>query len=216
MVNKFLNAVINVLPNLKPTATITILVPVAFKVSPADTVVLVTTVCCNTVCNNSEDSVLLGAPKSKSTVTTAFSKCPVTRGKRTKRTVTVSTITSFVNNMLTIFNFVFLTGPLTGFTLGFNPSRCFLLVLLALSTVMSLSVNGVIGNFVTVTLNLLVDAVKVSPRAKIRHFAVSVPRLDRNVRFLVIVVNICTMKRIFCGFLAVSGMGGRGGGIKEV
>lgn len=125
VVNIAVKVIINYVPNLSTTVNMTLLLPLAFNVTPRAKLVVLNNVCYNTVFNNSVSTVLVRAPNAPTSTTATLSKCRLAGRKGTNGTLNATYVTSFFNNLLSYVSLCFFTPVLTRLTVGFKDPRCF-------------------------------------------------------------------------------------------
>ena len=155
----FLGTVVGVLPGIGPSATVALLIPVAFVISPAASLIMMLGVYAGAMYGGALTSILVNIPGEASSVMTAVDGYQMAKQGKGGVALVVSQVGSFVGGTLSIVGLMLIAKPLADFALRFGPSEYFALMLFALvlaSTLVSESpVRGLIG----VVLGLLIATV---------------------------------------------------------
>ena len=152
--------IIGGMPGLTATMAVALLIPVTFSMEPVTGLVLMGGIYCGAMYGGSIPAILLKAPGTPAAVATAIEGYPMTQQGRGGLALKVSVIASFCGGMFSAFVLLLSAPILAKFALNFGPPEKFLLALMGLAGIVSLSdedsslvkaiIAGILGMIVAV------------------------------------------------------------------
>lgn len=128
----FLGTLIGVLPGIGPVATISILLPITFKISPISAVIMLAGIYYGAQYGGSTTSILVNIPGEASSVITCLDGYQMARQGRAGPALGIAAIGSFIAGTLSLLGLTFLAYPFAEIALRFGPPEYFSLMIVAL------------------------------------------------------------------------------------
>src|SRR5512136_1575495 len=138
-----IGTVIGVLPGLGPTATIAMLLPLVFTMSPVAAMIMLTSVYYGAMYGGSTTSILVNIPGESASVITCMDGHKMAMQGRAGPALAIAAIGSFVAGTFSVIVLQVVGKPLAGYALRFGPPEFFALMIFGLSTVASLTGGNV-------------------------------------------------------------------------
>ena len=131
-VGVLLGTLIGVLPGIGPVATISILLPITFKITPISAIIMLAGIYYGAQYGGSTTSILLNIPGEASSVITCLDGHQMARQGRAGPAMGMAAIGSFIAGTISLLGLTFLAFPFSGFALQFGAPEYFSLMILAL------------------------------------------------------------------------------------
>ena len=130
---------IGVLPGIGPVATISLLLPTTFHVSPVSATVMLAGIYYGAMYGGSTTSILVNIPGEAASVVTCLDGYKMARAGRAGPALGISAFGSFIAGTLSIVGLMFIAPPLAEMALEFGPPEYFSLMILGLTVLTFLS-----------------------------------------------------------------------------
>src|SRR5512145_2694070 len=143
LIGSLVGTLIGVLPGLGPTATLAMLIPLVFTMSPTTAMIMLTSLYYGAMYGGSTTSILVNVPGEASSVVTAMEGYQLARRGKAGTALGLSAIGSFVAGIIGTFALAFTASTLAEFSLKFGPSEVFCLVLLGMFTIIYVGGKGI-------------------------------------------------------------------------
>ena len=154
-----LGTAVGVLPGLGPTATISLLLPITFKMEPASAVILLAGIYYGAMYGGSITSILIRVPGEAASVITCIDGYEMARQGRAGKALGISAFASFIAGIISVFGMA-LVGPLlASASYHFGPVEISALVVLGLIMVVMISSQSSLRALAMVALGLLLSTV---------------------------------------------------------
>jgi putative tricarboxylic transport membrane protein len=127
-----LGTLIGVLPGIGPVATISILLPITFKITPIAAIIMLSGIYYGAQYGGSTTSILLNIPGEATSVITCLDGYQMARQGRAGPALGMAAIASFIAGTLSLLGLTFLAAPFTDFAIRFGAPEYFSLMVLAL------------------------------------------------------------------------------------
>ncbi len=158
-----LGTVIGVLPGLGPTATIALLLPLTYTVTPAASVILLAGIYYGSMYGGTITSVLLRLPGEAASVVTTFDGYQMARQGRGGAALGIAAIGSWIGATVSLVGLTLLAVPLSRFALTFGPVEYTALAALGIVLVAYLGTRSFSRSMVMAAAGLLFAAVGQDP-----------------------------------------------------
>ncbi len=119
-----------VLPGLGPTATLALLLPITFHLTPVSAIIMLAGICYGAAYGGSTTSILLNIPGEPSSVVTCLDGYQMARKGRAGPALGISAFASFIAGTFSIFGLVLLAPTLADLALRFGPPEYFGLMIM--------------------------------------------------------------------------------------
>src|SRR5512138_1333879 len=149
LVGSLIGTVIGVLPGLGPTATIAMLLPLVFTMSPTAAMIMLTSVYYGAMYGGSTTSILVNIPGESASVITTIDGHKMALQGRAGPALAIAAIGSFVAGTFSVLMLTFVGRPIATYALYFGPAEFFSLMVFGLCTVASLTGTNVTKSIIT-------------------------------------------------------------------
>ncbi len=131
--------VIGAIPGLSPPMAIALLIPVSFSFSPETALILMVSCFAAGIYGGSFSAILMRAPGTSASAASAIEGYELTKRGKAIEAIRISAFASVVGGIISGFFLLFLSPPLALVSLWFGPAEYFLIALLGLSAIASVS-----------------------------------------------------------------------------
>ncbi len=155
----FLGTLIGVLPGLGPGATISLLLPLTYRLDPISSIIMVAGIYYGAKYGGSTTSILLNIPGEPDTVITCLDGYQMARQGRAGPALGISAFGSFIAGTFATLGLMLVAPPLAEFALRFGPPEIFALMVLALNLIAFMSSGSQIKGLAMATLGLFLGSI---------------------------------------------------------
>lgn len=193
-----LGTAVGVLPGLGPAATISLLLPVIYKVgSPATAIIFLAGIYYGAMYGGSTTSILLNLPGEAASVVTCIDGHKMALKGRAGPALAVAAIGSFVAGTVGVLGLTFIAPPLADFALKFGPPEYFALTLVGLLLAVFLSGSSINKGLITLSIGLLLASVGLDPVTGKIRFAMGTVALQSGFDFVTLAMGVFGLGEIF-------------------
>ncbi len=150
---------VGIMPGLGTSATIAILMPISFGLSPASAIILMAGIYYGSKYGGAVTSILMNLPGEASSVTTCLDGYQLALQGRGGAALGLAAISSFAGGTVSILGLTVLGPLLAMVAIGFGPPEYFAMTLFGLSLVTSLSGKSVVKGLLSTVVGLLLATV---------------------------------------------------------
>jgi putative tricarboxylic transport membrane protein len=196
LVGCMLGTLIGVLPGIGPVATIAMLLPITFGLSPLGALIMLAGIYYGAQYGGSTTAILVNMPGETSSVVTCLDGHQMARQGRAGPALATAALGSFFAGCVgTVFVAAF--GPiLAAFSQKFNSPEYFSLMVLGLLSAVVMAHGSVIKAVAMIFLGLLMGLVGTDVNSGIARFTFGVPELWDGIGFLPIVMGMFGLNEI--------------------
>ncbi|KZE38672.1 transporter [Bhargavaea cecembensis] len=203
VIGGFLGTVVGMLPGLGPATAVAVLIPVTFGMDPVSALILMAAIYYGAMYGGSRSSILLNTPGDGSAIAATFDGYPMARQGKAGEAMALSAVASFVGGIMAVFGFILLAQPLANFALRFGPAEYFLLMLLTLSAIVSLSMGKMVKGFIAMSLGLLIGTIGIDTQSGVYRFTFGITELSEGLDFLIVIIGIYALGEVLFNFLTI-------------
>ena len=165
----FVGTLIGVLPGIGPVATMSLLLPVTYAMSPTASIILMAGVYYGAMYGGSTTSILVNIPGEAASVVTCLDGHQMARQGRAGPALGIAAFASFIAGTLSVVGIMLLAPPLTRAALRFGPPEIFALLLLGFTMVTYLTAGSKLKAVTMALVGMLLgtmglDPITASPR----------------------------------------------------
>lgn len=146
---------------------------------------------------------MLNTPGDGSAIAATFDGYPMARQGKAGQAMALSAVASFIGGIMATFGFILLAQPLANFALKFGPAEYFLLMLLTLSAIISLSMGKMIKGFISMSLGLLISTIGIDTQTGVYRFTFGMVELSEGIDFLIVIIGIYAVGEVLYNFLNI-------------
>lgn len=203
IIGGFLGTIVGMLPGLGPATAVAVLIPITFGMEPISAIILMAAIYYGAMYGGSRSSILLNTPGDGSAIAATFDGYPMARKGQAGEAMAISAVASFIGGMMAVVGFIFLAEPLANFALKFGPAEYFLLMLLTLSAIVSLSIGKMVKGFLAMSLGLLLSTIGIDTQTGVYRFTFDIPHLSEGIDFLIVIIGVYAIGEVLYNFLSI-------------
>ena len=200
-----IGTIVGVLPGIGPVGGIAILLPLAFKLSPAAALILLTALYYGTMYGGSTTSILMNVPGEASSVATTFDGYQMAQQGRAGPALAIAAVGSFIAGTLSIIALTRFSPPLAGLGLRFGPPEYFALMAFGLSAVSSLAGESLIKALLSMGFGLMLATVGTDLVTGVPRYTFGVPYLLDGIDFVVVVIGLFAISEVLASVVEARG-----------
>ena len=185
-----IGTIIGVLPGLGPTATIALLLPITYTVSPEAAIMMLAGVYYGSMYGGTITSVLLRIPGEAASAITAVDGYEMTRQGRGGPALGIAAIGSFIGGTVAIIGLAFVAPVLASWALRFGPPEYAALTILGLVLVTYLGTRSTLKSVIAALLGLLLAVVGPDPIKGTSRFSFGIPDMFSGIDLVAIAMGL--------------------------
>jgi len=162
-VGVFIGTLIGVLPGLGPVATMSLLLPATFAMSPTASIIMMAGIYYGAMYGGSTTSILVNIPGEAASVVTCLDGYRMARQGRAGAALGISAFGSFIAGTLSVLGVMLLAPPLARAALGFGPPEVFALLLIGFTMITWLASGSRLKAVLMAMLGLFLGTVGLDP-----------------------------------------------------
>ena len=191
-----LGTVVGILPGLGPAATIALLLPLTFSMSPAGGVIMMAGIYYGAKYGGSTTSILLNIPGESSSVATCLDGYQMARKGRAGAALGIAAIASFVAGTVGVIALTLVAPPVAAFALRFSSPEYFALMVLGLALVVLLSGPSLIKGLLALLLGLWLTSIGTDLFTAQARFIFGQAELLGGIEFMVIAIGVFALGEV--------------------
>ncbi len=188
--------VIGAIPGLTATMAVALLIPVTFGMDPVVGLSMMGGVYSGGMYGGAISSILLSTPGTPAAAATAFDGYPMTRQGQGGTAIAVATVASFWGGIVSTFALLLLAPLLARFALRFGPPEYFLLALLGLASIVTLTSGNLLKGLISGVLGLVIASVGMDPINGYIRFSGGMVELYEGVSFMPALIGLFSISQI--------------------
>ena len=185
-----LGTLIGVLPGIGPTATIAMLLPITFALSPATSLIMLAGIYYGAQYGGSTTAILINLPGESSSAVTAIDGYQMARQGRAGPALATAALGSFFAGTVATMLLALFAPPLTRMALNFGPAEYFSLMILGLVTSVALAHGSILKALAMIVLGLLLGLVGTDIYTGTPRFTFGLLELADGLNFVAVAVGV--------------------------
>ncbi len=190
LIGVLLGTLIGVLPGIGPVATIAMLLPVTFTVSPIAALIMLAGIYYGAQYGGSTTAILINIPGESSSVVTCLDGYQMARQGRAGPALAVAALGSFFAGCVSTLVIALFAPPLAEVALKFGPAEYFSLMVLGLVSAVVLARGSLIKAIAMVILGLLLGLVGTDVNSGVLRFAFGISELADGIGFVTVAMGM--------------------------
>jgi len=186
----FIGTLIGVLPGLGPAATLSLLLPATFHVTPVSAIILLAGIWYGAQYGGSTTSILINIPGEAGSVVTTLDGYQMARQGRAGPALGIAAFGSFIAGTLGIVGLMFLGPPLADFALNFGPPEYFSLMCVGMILVTFLASTSMVEALMMACFGIIVGAIGTDPIFGSTRFTFNIVELMDGVGIAPLVMGL--------------------------
>ncbi len=191
-----LGTVVGILPGLGPAATISLLLPLTFSMSPTAGVIMMAGIFYGAKYGGSTTSILLNIPGESSSVATCLDGYQMARKGRAGAALGIAAIASFVAGTVGIVLLTLIAPPVAAFALRFSSPEYFALMVLGLALVVLLSGPSLVKGLLALLLGLWLTSIGTDIFTAQARFIFGQAPLLGGIEFMVVAIGVFAIAEV--------------------
>jgi len=189
-VGVFVGTLVGVLPGLGPVATMSLLLPATFAMSPTASIIMMAGIYYGAMYGGSTTSILVNIPGEAASVVTCLDGYQMARQGRAGPALGIAAFGSFIAGTLSVFGIVFLSPPLAAAALRFGPPEIFTLLLLGFTMITYLGGGSQLKAVAMALLGLLLGTIGLDPVTATPRFTFGTVTLSDGVGLVPMIMGL--------------------------
>ena len=191
LLGALLGTIVGILPGLGPAATISLLLPLSFKIgSPVTSIIMMAGIFYGAMYGGSTTSILVNIPGEAASVVTCIDGYQMALKGRAGPALGIAAIGSFIAGTIGVIGLTFVAPPLAEFALRFGPPEYFALTILGLLMATLLGGTSIVKGLIMVVLGLLLGSVGLDPISGAIRFTWGFFMLQEGVDFVTLAMGM--------------------------
>lgn len=191
LIGALLGTIVGILPGLGPAATISLLLPISFKIgSPVTSIIMMAGIFYGAMYGGSTTSILVNIPGEAASVVTCIDGYQMALKGRAGPALGIAAIGSFIAGTIGVLGLTFVAPPLAEFALKFGPPEYFALTLLGLLMATLLGEGSILKGLIMVVLGLLLGSVGLDPVSGAVRFTWGFYMLQEGIDFVTLAMGM--------------------------
>ncbi|MBB4935491.1 putative tricarboxylic transport membrane protein [Lipingzhangella halophila] len=196
------------LPGLTATMAVALLLPVTFSLDPLPGMMLLVGVYGGTLYAGSIPAILLRAPGTPSAAATVIDGYPMSRQGKAGQALTVSLVASVVGGLVGTVLLALFAPQLASVALVFGPPEYFMVAVLALAVIASISAGKLSSGLLSGMLGVAIGVVGMDPIEGFPRFTFGTTELTAGIPFIAVLIGLFGISEAFTQ-IAGTEQGGR-------
>ena len=195
-VGVLIGTLVGVLPGLGPVATISLLLPITYKLTPVQSIIMLAGIYYGAQYGGSTTSILLNIPGEASSMITCLDGYQMAKKGRAGAALGIAAIGSFIGGTFGILMMTFLAPPMAAMALKFGPPENVSLIVLGLTLITYLSSGSMVKSFMMAALGLLIGSIGTDLITGAMRFTLGLPGLAEGVGIVPVVMGLFGISEI--------------------
>src|SRR5262245_3809429 len=190
LIGVMLGTLIGVLPGVGPVATIAMLLPITFNLSPVAALIMLAGIYYGAQYGGSTTAILVNLPGESSSVVTCLDGYQMARQGRAGPALATAAIGSFFAGCVATLLIAVAAPPLAEVALKFGPAEYFSLMVLGLVAATVLAHGSLVKAIAMVVFGLLLGLVGTDVNSGVLRFTFGIPELSDGIGFVVVAMGM--------------------------
>ena len=190
LIGVLLGTLIGVLPGIGPVATIAMLLPITFNLSPVAALIMLAGIYYGAQYGGSTSAILVNLPGESASVVTCLDGYQMARQGRAGVALATAAIGSFFAGCVATLIIATAAPPLAEVALKFGPAEYFSLMVLGLVAATVLAHGSLIKAIAMVVLGLLLGLIGTDVNSGVLRFTFGIPELSDGIGFVVVAMGM--------------------------
>src|SRR5688572_7806924 len=189
-VGVILGTIVGVMPGLGPPATIAMLLPLTFLMSPPSAIIMLCGIYYGAKYGGSTTSILLNVPGESASVATCLDGYQMARKGRAGAALGIAAIGSFIAGTFGVLGLMLVAPPLARMALAFSSPEYFGLMMLGLAMVVLLAGKSMLKALLATLVGLWISGIGIDPFSTADRFTFGQRELLSGIDFVVVAIGV--------------------------
>ncbi len=197
LVGVILGIIIGALPGLSSTMGVALFIPVTYIMSPSTGLVFLGAIYMASTYGGSISAILLNTPGTPSAIITAIDGYELTKKGKSGEAISIATIASFFGGIISVLALIFVSPPLAKLVIQFGSVEMFLLSILGLTIIVSLSKDSLLKGLIAGFLGMLVSVIGIDTLTAEYRYTYNILSLFGGVSIIATVIGVYSTSQVF-------------------
>ncbi len=188
--------IVGAMPGLTATMAVALLIPVTFGMPPLHGLSLMGGVYCGGMYGGAISAILLSTPGTPAAAATSFDGYPMARQGKGGTALAIAAWASFWGGIISTFALLLMAPTLAHFSLRFGPPEYFVLAIMGLSSIVTLTKGSMVKGLIAGFLGLVVATVGMDPLSGYMRFTFGQVDLYDGVPFMPALIGLFSISQI--------------------
>ena len=188
--------VIGILPGLTSTMGVALLIPLTFSLPPQVGLAMLGGIYVASTYSGAISAILLNIPGTPAAMATLLDGHPMSKQGQSMRAIVLATLASALGGILSTAALLLLAPPLAMFSLRFGPVEYFLLALLGILVIASLSEEALTKGLIAGASGLLLSTVGAHPLTGFMRLTAGTPALYDGVPLVAALIGLFSVPEV--------------------
>lgn len=190
LVGTIVGMLVGSLPGLTATMGVALLIPFTFGLNPLAGLSLLAGIYCGAVYGGSISAILLGVPGTPAAVATILDGYELTKQGKALDALGAAVVASAIAGIISTFALLVAAPPIARFSLKFGPPEMFMLAVLGLALIASLSGTEVLKGLVAGCVGLVISTTGMDPFTGTLRFTYNIPALYDGIPLVAALIGL--------------------------
>ncbi len=182
--------VIGAIPGLSPPMAIALMIPVSFQFPPETALILLVSCFAAGIYGGSFSAILLRAPGTSASAASSIEGYEMTKRGKAIQAIRISTFASVVGGIISGFVLLILAPPLAQVALLFGPAEYFLVAILGLTAIASVSFGSVFKGLLSGAFGLLISTIGIDQYSGFPRFTFDFVGFEAGLGILPAIIGL--------------------------
>ena len=182
--------VIGAIPGLSPPMAIALLIPVSFNFPPTEALIMMVSCYAAGIYGGSFSAILIRAPGTSASAASAIEGFELTKKGKAIQAIRISTFASVFGGLISGFVLLLLAPPLAEVALLFGPSEYFLMAILGLTAIASISFGHIFKGLIAGFFGIFLSTVGIDLYSGIPRFTFGSATLSSGIGIMPAIVGL--------------------------
>jgi putative tricarboxylic transport membrane protein len=201
-VGVLIGTVVGVLPGIGAITAIALLIPFSFGLDPISGLILLSGVYYGSMYGSSTTAILVRTPGDVASIVTTLDGYEMAKRGRARQALATAAIGSFIAGTFSTIGLMTLAPALASVAIYFGSAEYFLLMVLALSMVSSLSTGSALKALIATLFGLAIGTVGTDPQTSVARFTFGTPNLLDGLDFALVAIALFALSEAFSNLAA--------------
>ncbi len=188
--------IVGAMPGLTATMAVALLIPVTFGMAPLLGLALMGGVYSGGMYGGAISAILLSTPGTPAAAATAFDGYPMARQGKGGEALSVATWASFWGGIVSTFALLLMAPALAKFSLRFGPPEYFVLAIMGLSSIVTLTKGSMVKGLLSGFLGLTIATIGMDPLSGFMRFTFGKIDLFDGIPFMPALIGLFSVSQI--------------------
>ncbi len=179
-----------ILPGIGPITAIALLIPLSYGMEPMSGLIMLTGIYYGSMYGGSTTAILIKTPGEVASIVTTLDGYEMAKQGKAGRALSAAAIGSFIAGTLSTLGLMLLAPILAKSAYYFGSAEYFLLIVLAMSMVSSLTTGSPLKAYISTLFGLAIAMVGIDLQTSVPRFTFGIPNLLDGIDFVLIAIAL--------------------------